>query len=165
MSIDYISINNVSCMPPDGLAGHSIQQFGSYKVQRRSLSDEEKILEVDMSVRSQIAAVKEIRDNAVPEGASEAFVEGWKAAFAAIFDDYRIFDLMPKLALPLEVTPDVALKFIERMQGSGYEPVKDKVSNEDQSSWYFKLNGETCIDYEVIIRHPDDKAFVQVRPR
>lgn len=118
-----------------------------------------------MSVRSQIAAVKKIRDNDVPAGASNDFVEGWNAAFAAIFDDYRIFDLMPKLALPLEVSSEVALKFIERMQASGYEPVKDKVSTEDQSSWYFKLNGETSIDYEVIIRHPEGKAFVQVRPR
>jgi hypothetical protein len=118
-----------------------------------------------MSVRSQIAAVKKIRDNDVPVGASDDFVEGWKAAFAAIFDDYRIFDLMPKLALTLEVAPEAAFKFIEQMRGSGYEPVQDKVSYEEQSSWYFKMNGETCIDYEVIIRPMDGTAFIKVRPR
>jgi hypothetical protein len=157
---------NTSCMPPDAYFGRALKEFVPYNACLRPLSIENReFSEVDMSVRSQIAAVKKIRDNDVPAGASDDFVEGWKAAFAAIFDDYRIFDLMPKLALPLEVTPEVALKFIERMQGSGYEPVKDKVSSENQSSWYFKINGETCIDYEVIIRQPDGKAFIQVRPR
>jgi hypothetical protein len=118
-----------------------------------------------MSVRSQITAVEKIRDKSVPAGASEEFVDGWKAAFAAIFEDYRIFDLMPKAAIVLEVTPKVALTFIEQMQDTGYEPVKDKSSDETQSYWYFKVNGETSLDYEVIVREPDFHSFIRVRPR
>lgn len=119
-----------------------------------------------MSIRihTQIAAIEKIRDNDVPSGATDDFVKGWKAAFAAIFGDDRIFDMMPKLALTLDVTPETALKFIEQMQSSGYEPVKDPVSSDVQSYWYFKVNGETCIDYEVIIHQPDAAAFVKIRP-
>jgi hypothetical protein len=119
---------------------------------------------MSVHIRTQIAAIEKIRDNDVPAGATDEFVGGWKAAFAAIFGDYRIFDMMPKLALTLDVTPDVALKFIEQMQRSGYEPVKDPVSSDVQSYWYFKVNGESCIDYEVIINQPDAAAFVKVRP-
>jgi hypothetical protein len=118
-----------------------------------------------MSVRSQIAAVEKIRDENLPSEASDDFKKGWKSAFSTILSDYRIFDLMPKLALTVETTPEAAVKFIEQMRSSGYEPVQDASSSEDQSYWYFKLNGETCIDYEVIIRKQDRNAFIKVRPR
>lgn len=118
-----------------------------------------------MSVRSQVAAVREIRDNAVPEGASASFLDGWKAAFAAISADEKIFDLMPKAAIVVDVTPGVAKKFIEQMRSVGYESVKDSVSRDDQEYWYFRVNGETSADYEVIIRRPDRKAFIRIRPQ
>ncbi len=119
---------------------------------------------MSVHVRAQIAAVEKIRDTDVPQGASGEFVKGWKAAFSAIFDNYRIFDLMPKLALTVDVTPDVALRFLEQMRRSGYEPVEDKASTDEQAYWYFKVNGETCTDFEVVIRQPDGEAFIKVRP-
>lgn len=59
---------------------------------------------MSVHVRAQIAAVEKIRDSGVPQGASVEFVEGWKAAFSVVLNDYRIFDLMPKLALTVDVT-------------------------------------------------------------
>ena len=120
---------------------------------------------MSVHVRAQIAAVEKIRDSGVPQGASVEFLEGWKAAFSAVLNDYRIFDLMPKLALTVDVTPAVALRFLEQMRRSGYEPVEDKASTDEQAFWYFKVNGETCTDFEVVLRQADGEAFIKVRPR
>ena len=43
--------------------------------------------------------------------------------------------------------------------------MKDQVSNEEQAYWYFKVNGETCTDFEVVVRQTDNEAFIKVRPR
>lgn len=117
-----------------------------------------------MSVRHQVEAAKTIRSEKIPTDASDQFKAGWNAAFEALFSSTKVFDLMPKASIVVEVTIEAAEKFIRQMADTAHEPVKDAVSTDQRESWYFKRDGVTSIQHEVTIDRESEQAFISVRP-
>lgn len=101
--------------------------------------------------------------DAFPVDADPKFIAGWKAALQALLD-HQVMCPLVKATVQLEVYPARARKFMDQLATQGYEPRKDRGSNDEVEHWYFVRNGETVIDYSVAIMKKQKTAFVGVRP-